>query len=116
MPEWIRGKGRYSDGWIVLAEPDPNTYSPLVPRPDGDLLFELLAVNSPQRAVAFVQSWGLLHHGPGAADHRERFTEWQGEINKLNNILDAYRCIGPALAGDAKALQMLRSWLARVYT
>jgi len=102
---WLRGPANYENGWIVLDRERAREYQPFGER---DLLLDLATVRSTYEATAFVQRYGLLRHGSGSKEFRERFADWDAEASRLRVILNLYLTLRQALEGDAEALDRLR--------
>ena len=66
--------------------------------------------------VAFVRGYGLLHHGPGSSEPRERLSAFFSTAHTLASLLGLYRLIRAGVAGDKEALRTLWEvaypWLA----
>ncbi len=45
-------------------------------------------VDSPASAVEFIHRYGLLTHGPGAADFSEEYREWEEVREHINKIVE----------------------------
>lgn len=102
---WLRGEATHEHGWIVL---DPSRSAEYQPYEEGDLLWDLAAIRRPIDAVEFVRRYGLLRHGPGSSDFRERFSDWEQEARTLTGYLMLYRALRGALQGDGESLEELR--------
>ncbi len=107
QPKWLRGNATYQEGAIVLDASAAERYAPLS---EQSAHFALAAIQRPEDAVAFVRRYGLLRHGPGSEELRERFTEWEVEASKMRAILGLYMHLTRAVNGDAVSLDDLRAW------
>lgn len=95
--EWLRGPARIDGEWVVLDRNRARTYSPIE---EADLMYDLAAVRRPPDALAFVQRYGLLRHGPEQDDHRERYQELEKEALRLSNVLRLHTIIALAVGND----------------
>lgn len=103
---WLRGSASYDAGWIRLDRKRAEEY---LPKPEDQILDDLMAVREPAEAVAFVQRYGLLHHGPGVAEFRERFRDWELKIKHIRYAAHVYLLVRRAASeGDQQALAELR--------
>ncbi len=105
VPErpWLRGPATYRDGWIALNAERGSLYSPYQ---DADLAFAFahLARGGADEAVAFVQRFGLLSHGPEDEVHRERLEDIQREARVVELLLTTHAALQRAVAGDTDAV------------
>ncbi len=99
---WLRGPATFEDGWIVLDRERATEYQPYS---EKGMVFELAAVQTHHDALAFVQRYGLLRHGPDAQEWREPLEEWQSEALTLRGILYLLRALRQGLEGDMEDLR-----------
>lgn len=114
-PLWLRGPAAIVDGWIELDAARAVKYQPIAER---EILLDLAAVTDAPSALAFVQRFGLLHHGPGTPDPRERLDAMLKEANQVAVAVLLYVAVNRAMHGDddeaAQGLNDLRDPLAPV--
>jgi hypothetical protein len=106
-PDWLRGEARLEGEWIVL---DPKRSEKYRPIGEENLVFDLASITQPGEAVVFARKYGLLWHGPGAAQHAEQFSEWEKEATFIRIILMVYAALGSAISGDEDSLNKLRAY------
>ena len=97
---WTRGKARHEGDLIVLE--DPEHYRLF--RGKG-IPFALAGVRDPQDAVHFANTYGLLRSGRNAGEQRERFRDWQQDIDRILHAIDLYVTSQPG--SDTMDLAML---------
>lgn len=120
LQSWLAGPATLEDGWVVLDLSRAREYPPLagVSDPLHDPHHQLADLKTPADAVAFVQRHGLLRHGPGADEHRERLSDFESEGLQLRNVLRVNVELRRAVSDDhserVEGLQALRSELHRV--
>jgi hypothetical protein len=95
--EWLRGPAKLDDGWIELDRERARRYTPFA---EAGLMYDLAAIRRPPDALAFVQRYGLLHHGPDAQDSRERFADFESAALELSNTIGIYNLIRRAVRGE----------------
>ncbi len=107
-PQWVRGRTRYEDGWILIDEPQEYwVYD------EKELVFALASISNPDDAIEFASRYGLLRSGPGSDTYRELFSEWETVIARLRDILTGYVTLRGALQGDKDAVEAL--WVLEPY-
>lgn len=95
-PPWLRGPAALDDGWVVLDLERAREYQPS----EAGLPYDLAAVSAPADVIAFVQRHGLLRHGPGADEHRERLRDFEEQALGLRYILRVYQELRRGLSED----------------
>jgi hypothetical protein len=101
---WLRGIASLEDGWIVL-DPARATKYPLYE--ETEVPYDLTRVERPPDALAFVRQYGLLWHGPGADDHRERFENWKNAASGIASLCTMLIRLREAARGDRTAIDWL---------
>jgi hypothetical protein len=98
-------RASYHDGWLVLDPAFIEEYYPA--KQPGRIALEFAGIRTPAEAVQFATKYGLLRHGPGAAEFREPFGDWIEAISAVVHILDGYALMRAAANGDVDALERL---------
>jgi hypothetical protein len=110
--KWLHGPARIEGEFVVL---DPSRARPYFPIAEQELVYDLAAVRRPQDALAFVQRYGLLTHGPDANEHREALSLFVKEALSVTFALTLYLSIRKAVGSEAlaasDAIRELREFL-----
>jgi len=102
--KWMRGPARYDQGWIVLDRERAEEYTLEL---EPALPYDLAVSGSPDDAVAFVQQYGLLRHGPESEECRENLNEWDQEAYSMRSVIFTYHLLQRALRGEKEAIGLL---------
>jgi hypothetical protein len=97
--QWLRGPANLNDGWVELDRQRAHPYTPME---EVDLMYDLAAIRRPPDALAFVQRYGLLRHGPGADKLRESFAEIETAALTLDTTIAWYLRIARVVRGDTE--------------
>ncbi len=111
--EWLRGSASY-DGHRWITREGAALYQPAE---EQGLVFEFarLARDGADAAVAFVQGYGLLHHGPKAEDRpREALEDIQSEARGVARVLVIHRHLRRGFGGEEGSRDELRSLITPV--
>jgi hypothetical protein len=121
----LRGLGTVSDGWILLAGDAVEEYEF---RPDPDFLPAVAAIDTPERALRFVEQYGLLFAAPELEDEdvpewmvagsayrlTESVDDYLGLASKLREVRRIYALSQRVAYGDRFSIPMLRSTIRRL--
>src|SRR4051812_30810762 len=94
---WVRGYAMIEGEYIVLDMTRSEEYRLQLEEPE--LLFRLSQVKRPMDAREFVGHYGLLYHGMGATEYKEKFSQWEQDALGLSSILRLYYTLQRALIG-----------------
>jgi len=104
---WWRGPAKLDGEWIVLDRARAEEYR-MADMLEKSVASDFAAIKHPREALEFVAQYGLLEHGiPGADDHRERWSVWEGRARQVSDLFTMYRALTGAMAGEAEALDAL---------
>ena len=110
---WWRGPARLEDGWLVLDAERAEAYHPIEER---DLLYDVAAIGTPREAVEAVERYGLLWTRADGDDPRERFADWERELNKVRGALNIHRLLYEARQGSREAVTELGQYRETIAT
>ena len=105
---WTHGRARHEGDMIVLEDPQPYRLF----RGKG-IPFALAGVRDPSDAVQFATTYGLLRSGRNAGVQRERFRDWQTDIEQILHAIDLYVTRPPG-ADSIELAMLLDECLAEV--
>src|ERR1019366_7415691 len=110
LQSWLAGPATLDDGLVVLDLDRAREYRPLAVVSQH---YDLADDASPPDVLAFVQQHGLLRHGAGADEHRERLSDFESEALKLRVALrlnlELRRALTDDLSERAEGLRALRA-------
>ena len=105
-PEWLRGHASFDGTYLSLDASRARRYAPY--EVAESLPFDLAGIREPRDALSFIREYGLLWHGPDAAEHSEKFADWEREARNLYFILLLNQALRDSVAGDADSQRTLR--------
>jgi hypothetical protein len=114
-PYWVSGTPRIDGDDVVLIPKGDSFYISQREMERGRSLFEeIIAVDDVYDVLRFARTWGLLWHGPDAAEHHEPVAEWFRVVRELRAVLEIIHAQRESIASrDPTATDRLRAVLAR---
>ena len=108
---WRRGPAGIKGEWLVLDRRRSKLYD--LTEAARSLPYDLLAIRRPSDALAFIEHYGLLRSHGSDDEPRERYSDWEEEIQRLNGLLRLYQLLREVEQGGEDAPRRLREMLTR---
>jgi hypothetical protein len=110
--EWFRGPARRVGDDIVIAGAKATRYEPMLEKTPAGIA--LMRVRTPEEAVGFVESYGVLKAGslfqgePTPREFRQSYAELEHEAQGLRLIWRTVLDVRKAAEGDQEAMSRIR--------